>query len=97
MQAIGDSSQKTALASQAQANQTPQASLSPQNGAQNGPQNYQNKEAIHAMIQNEMQKFKMLQEKKASLQHELTMIEQNLLKIQGSLEVFQVMGFIKMN
>lgn len=55
------------------------------------PQNMQ------AMIQGEMQKFKMLQEKKAALQHELTMIDQNLLKIQGSLEVFQAMGLIKLN
>ena len=56
-----------------------------------------NKEALQVMIQNEMRKFKMFQEKKASLQHELTMVEQNLLKIQGSLEVFQAMGFIKLN
>jgi len=56
-----------------------------------------NKEALQNMIQNEMRKFKMFQEKKSSLQHELTMVEQNLLKIQGSLEVFQAMGFIKLN
>jgi hypothetical protein len=56
-----------------------------------------NKEAMQGMIQNEMKKYKMFQEKKASLQHELTMVEQNLLKIQGSLEVFQAMGFIKLN
>jgi len=56
-----------------------------------------NKEGLQNMIQNEMRKFKMFQEKKASLQHELTMVEQNLLKIQGSLEVFQAMGFIKLN
>jgi len=61
------------------------------------PENTGNKEALQHMIQNEMKKFKMFQEKKASLQHELTMVEQNLLKIQGSLEVFQAMGFIKLN
>jgi hypothetical protein len=61
------------------------------------PENTGNKEALQNMIQNEMRKFKMFQEKKASLQHELTMVEQNLLKIQGSLEVFQAMGFIKLN
>jgi hypothetical protein len=53
--------------------------------------------ALKEMIQNEMQKYKMLQEKKASLHHELTMIDQNLLKVQGSLEVFQAMGYIKLN
>jgi len=60
-------------------------------------ENTANKEGLQNMIQNEMRKFKMFQEKKASLQHELTMVEQNLLKIQGSLEVFQAMGFIKLN
>lgn len=74
---------------------SPLSSPSPMNSSPT-PQP-QNKEAIQGMIQNEMQKFKMLQEKKASLQHELTMIDQNLLKIQGSLEVFQAMGFIKLN
>lgn len=54
-------------------------------------------QGVQAMIQSEMQKYKMLQEKRASLQHELTMIEQNLLKVQGSLEVFQAMGYIKLN
>jgi hypothetical protein len=52
---------------------------------------------MQTMIQGEMQKFKMLQEKRAALHHEITMIDQNLLKIQGSLEVFQAMGFIKLN
>jgi hypothetical protein len=52
---------------------------------------------MQAMIQSEMQKYKMLQEKRAALQHELTMIEQNLLKVQGSLEVFQALGYIKLN
>lgn len=54
-------------------------------------------QAVQGMIQSEMQKYKMLQEKRAALQHELTMIEQNLLKVQGSLEVFQALGFIKLN
>ena len=61
------------------------------------PEFFGNKEAMQGMIQNEMKKYKMFQEKKTSLQHELTMVEQNLLKIQGSLEVFQAMGFIKLN
>ena len=60
-----------------------------------GPQ--QPNQAVQTMIQSEMQKYKMLQEKRAALQHELTMIEQNLLKVQGSLEVFQALGFIKLN
>lgn len=69
----------------------------PDSQASAKPPEQPNRDAIQGMIQNEMQKFKMFQEKKASLQHELTMIEQNLLKIQGSLEVFQAMGFIKLN
>jgi hypothetical protein len=68
----------------------------PQQIPQNqGPQ--LNQQALQQLIQGEMQKFKSLQEKKASLQHELTMVDQNLMKIQGSLEVFQTMGFIKLN
>ena len=66
-----------------------------QAGPQNPPQ--LNQQALQQLIQGEMQKFKSLQEKKASLQHELTMVDQNLMKIQGSLEVFQTMGFIKLN
>jgi hypothetical protein len=67
----------------------------PQGQQPPGPQ--LNQQALQQLIQGEMQKFKTLQEKKASLQHELTMVDQNLMKIQGSLEVFQTMGFIKLN
>lgn len=48
--------------------------------------------AIAMLLQQEQNKLKQLGAKRSELQHHLAMIEQQILKIQGGMEVLQTLG-----
>lgn len=47
---------------------------------------------IAVLMQQEQSKLKQLVAKRSEIQHQLSMLEQQILKIQGGLEVLQSMG-----
>jgi hypothetical protein len=69
--------------------------LAGQNLAGHATPELQSQSGVVQAAQRELQKFKVLQERRAQIAAEMQSIELQLTKTQGALEVFQGMGVIK--